>query len=145
MLSSQEHPNVGDRWVTLSSNRPLRELGGVDSGRFGSDKTLCLVRPLTQSATDVICDGLAKTAALKCIYSYPLNSIPSSSQLLPYKDLAIFVNAVKQTLDPASTIHFACGKHKQFLMSEKGWSTTQFKEVNWENLHASLQTKLNGF
>jgi hypothetical protein len=138
---------VGDRWVTLSSNRPLRELGGADSGRFGSDKTHVWQDLSLNQQLNVICDGLAKTAALKCIYSYPLNSIPSSSQLLPYKDLAIFVNAVKQTLDSASAIHFACGKHnaKQFLMSEKGWSTTQFKEVNWENLHASLQTKLNGF
>jgi hypothetical protein len=96
---------------------------------------------------NVICDGLAKSAALQCIHKYSQTTPPSSLQRLPYEDVAIFVNAVKQTSDPASAIRFACGKDnaKHFLVSEKGWSTTQFDEVDWENLHSSLHSKPDGF
>jgi hypothetical protein len=96
---------------------------------------------------NVICDGLAKAAALKCINGHSPSSLPSQPQLLPLEGIAIFVNDVKQTSDPANSIRFACGKHdaQQFLLSEKGWSSSQFEEVDWENLHDSLQTKPDGF
>jgi hypothetical protein len=96
---------------------------------------------------NVMCDTLAKQAAEDAIARSRHEGESLPGQLLPHEKVAVFVSSVKQTSDPASQIRYACGKHaaKEFLTTEMGWSPQQFDEVDWEHLHACLQTKPDGF
>lgn len=100
-----------------------------------------------QQQLNVICDSLAKQAAEDAISRLGISIDLLPAQLLPHENIAIFVSSVKQTTDPAPQIRYSCGKHEArlFLTSEMGWSVPQFEEVDWESLHACLQSKPDGF
>jgi ribonuclease HI len=96
---------------------------------------------------NVMCDTLAKRAAEEAIATATFDVLALPTQLLPHENIAVFVSSVKQTSDPAMQIRFSCGKHaaRNFLTSEMGWSSKQFDEVDWENLHLCLLSKPDGF
>ena len=58
---------------------------------------------------NVMCNNLAKAAAKDVITCFTSMSHPPTSQLLPHKNIAVFVNSVKETLERA-TLTMLTGK-----------------------------------
>jgi ribonuclease HI len=96
---------------------------------------------------NVMCDSLAKSVTENAIQATRGQLISTQDQLLPHENIAIHIDRIKQTSNPADQIRYSCGRYaaKLFLTSEAGWTETQFDYVDWENLHASLQSKPDGF
>ena len=96
---------------------------------------------------NVLCDSLTKEAAMEGIAEYPIGSQMPCQQLLPHENIALFVESEKLTTDPGPRIQFSRGEQegRNFLMSEIGWSSSRFNEVDWENLHLCLHSKPDGF
>lgn len=96
---------------------------------------------------NVMCDELAKAAANQAIEMNPMVHSPSTPQLLPHENIAVYVDTFKQTTDPAAAIRYSCGRTqaRRFLTSEMGWSHHQFEAVDWDNLNGCLQSKPEGF
>lgn len=78
---------------------------------------------------NVLCDDLAKDAAETAIATHPAFYLPSTQQLLPHEHIVVYVDAYKQTTDPAASIRYSCSKNlaQRFLTKEMGWSMQQFE------------------
>ena len=96
---------------------------------------------------NVMCDTLAKQAVAKAIKENPQQRRQFEEQLLPHEQIAVYVDSIKQTTNIAEPIRYSCGKlnARLFLIKEMGWHPNQFEAVDWENLHACLQAKPEGF
>ena len=93
---------------------------------------------------NVICDGEAKRAVARSIN---LGFQSEGKQLLPGKDIAVFVRGKKLTSDLSKTIRFKVGreKAKDFLLKECKWSEEQFEQVDWAMLDSTLNNKPDGY
>ena len=86
-----------------------------------------------------ICDQLAKRSVARSIND---GFDREGSQTLPREDVSLYVDGVKLTSDVSDPIRFELSKlhAKEFLLTQ-GWTPSQFEEVAWDWLHASLANK----
>ena len=96
---------------------------------------------------NVQCDTMAKSAATQATRTIQSGTSHLNTSLLPLEQCAIFINKSKLPSDISHPLWFECSrlKAKNFLCTQRGWSTTQFDEVDWQSLDVALSSKTTGF
>ena len=96
---------------------------------------------------NVQCDTLAKQAVSRASKSHQQGETLPITNLLPLEQCAIFICDKKLPSDITPTLRFECSKIKarEFLCTKRGWSTSQFDQVDWVALDDALSTKTTGF
>ena len=97
---------------------------------------------------NVRCDHLAKRAVERSVKHYSQGlAIERGLHLLPGESSAIIVDGIKLTSDPAPDIRFSTSytEARSFLCAKRGWSPSQFDEVDWKSLHLCLKSKSPGY
>ena len=96
---------------------------------------------------NVQCDLLAKRAVSTAAKSYRDGHMLPTTDLLPLEQCAMFIDNHKLSSDISQPLRFECSKirARNFLCSQRGWTTPQFDSVDWAALDKALINKTTGF
>jgi hypothetical protein len=92
------------------------------------------------------CDVLAKSAVARGIINCT-ETVSTARQRLPLESVAFFHNGVKISGECGRKIRFQIGKVevREFYITQLGWYTTAFNNVDWESQDSALHGKPDMF